>query len=98
MIPVQYAQMQTVCAKILQMPEIVGVKSFVHKDNLVISVLTTPIYLKSERAKLADQIRNTASQDFAGKIIVSYDIAVYRKTHDEMTDNEKESLLSKLSK
>ena len=76
----------------LQDEKVVSVKAFETDDARVFGILTLPIFLKSERDELVESLEKILSQ---GKpAYVSLDGDVYRKTKDDMPDEQKIKLLS----
>ena len=83
--------MELLTSLALQNEKVVAVKSFEMENARVFSVLTVPIYLKSEREDLKSTLVFTLSQ---GKpAYVSFDNDVYRNIKPDMTDEQKQKLL-----
>jgi|GEM_PF-3105629 len=75
----------------LQNEKVVAVRAFETDEARVFAVLTTPVYLKSERDELAETLSSTLKQ--SKDTYISFDNDVFRKIKDDMTDAEKERLL-----
>ena len=80
----------------LQNEYVVAVKSFETENARVFGVLTMPIYLKSERDELVKTLSISLSQ--GKRAYVSLDNDVFRKIKDDMTEEQKEELLSLVQK
>lgn len=71
--------------------KVIAVRSFETDTARVFAVLTLPIYLKSERDSLQDDLKSLLSQ---GKTTyISFDNDVYRAIKDDMTDFQKQRIL-----
>lgn len=77
--------------------QVLSARSFDIDGSTVIAILTSPIYLKSERDKLATEIVDLVNKTFDGKVYVTYDTEVYRKIRAEITDDIKRQLLTKVT-
>ena len=75
----------------LQNDKVVAVRVFETENARVFGILTTPIYLKSEREELIETLTQTLSQ--SKETYVSLDNDVFRKIRDDMTEEQKEQLL-----
>ena len=75
----------------LQNDKVVAVRVFETENARVFGILTTPIYLKSERTELIETLTQTLSQ--SKETYVSLDNDVFRKIRDDMTEEQKEQLL-----
>ena len=75
----------------LKNEKVVAVRSFEIDDTRVFSVLTLPIYLKSER----DELKSTLLQDLSqGKnTYISFDNDIFRGIKEDMSDEQKQKLL-----
>lgn len=81
-------------ATILCDPLVLSVRSFKHEDIYIFAVLTTPIYLKSERDRLINEITdalNTKIND--GNVLVTFNMTVYRNISDDMSQECKIKLI-----
>ena len=78
-------------ALVLQNENVVSVKAFETSNARVFSVLTVPIFLKSERDALVKSLEDILSQ--GKQAYVSLDGDVYRRIKPDMTDEQKRSLL-----
>lgn len=81
-------------ATILYDPLVLSVRSFKHEDIYIFAVLTTPIYLKSERDRLIKEITdalNTKIKD--GNVLVTFNMTVYRNISDDMSQECKIKLI-----
>lgn len=76
----------------LQNEKVVAVKSFETEDIRVFSVLTLPIYLKSER----DNLKSSLAHDLSTSktTYISFDNDVYRAIKDNMTDEQKQKVVA----
>ncbi|MBO4380728.1 MAG: hypothetical protein J5815_01080 [Clostridia bacterium] len=76
----------------LQNEKVISVRAFETDNARVFSVLTVPIYLKSEREELSKNLEETLSN---GKTTyISFDNDVFRKIKPDMTQEEKTELLN----
>ena len=76
----------------LQNEKVISVRAFETDNARVFSVLTVPIYLKSEREELSKNLEETLSN---GKTTyISFDNDVFRKITPDMTQEEKTELLN----
>lgn len=86
-------EINSAAALALNYAEVLSARSYDVDDITVISILTAPIYLKSERDELRASMQAEISEALGREVVVTYDTEVYRKTRGEMDDNEKRALL-----
>lgn len=88
----QYANLEHAA---LSQENVIAVRTFETEDVVVLAVLTAPIYLKSERDALKAQLKITLREKCDGKdLIVTFDNEVYRKIKTDLTDEEKQQLVT----
>ncbi len=77
----------------LQNESVLSVRVFELDGNIIVATLTSPFYLKSERdaarQQLEDDLKALLGSD---NIIVTFDVHVYRKIRDGLSDEEKQDL------
>lgn len=77
----------------LQNENVLSVRAFELDGNIIVATLTSPFYLKSERdaarQQLEDDLKTLLGSD---NIIVTFDVHVYRKIRDGLSDEEKQDL------
>lgn len=77
----------------LQNENVLSVRVFELDGNIIVATLTSPFYLKSERdaarQQLEDDLKALLGSD---NIIVTFDVHVYRKIRDGLSDEEKQDL------
>ena len=82
----------------LQNEYAIGVRGFEHDGSIVIAVLTTPFYLKSERDNARNMIENELCElTNNDSIIVTFDVQVYRNIRGNMSESDRSRVL-KLAK
>ncbi len=81
-------------ASILCDPLVLSVRSFKHDDIYVFAVLTTPIYLKSERDELIKEITDALNAKINDcNVLVTFNMTVYRNISDDMSQESKIKLI-----
>ena len=81
----------------LQNEKIVGARCFEKNDTYIVAVLTVPIYLKSEREECRKSLQNQIAQSTGKKALVTFDIDVYAKIKQDMSDLQKDTLYKKVT-
>lgn len=77
----------------LQNESVLSVRVFELDGNIIVATLTSPFYLKSERDAARQQLENDLKALLdSDKIIVTFDVHVYRKIRDGLSDEEKQDL------
>ncbi len=76
----------------LQNEKVISVRAFETEESRVFCILTLPIYLKSEREQLLNNLENTLSK--GKQTYISLDNDIYRKIKPDMTEEEKAELLN----
>lgn len=71
--------------------KVVSVRACETDEAVIFGILTTPIYLKSEREELIETLTKTLS--CSKRAYVSLDHDVFRKIKDDMTDAQKNELI-----
>ena len=73
---------------------IIGARAFNYNDKIVLALLTTPFYLKSERDgtrwRIQTELADALSFD---DITVTFDVEVYRKIKDGLNEVQMQKLL-----
>ncbi|MBQ9276444.1 MAG: hypothetical protein IJ226_02495 [Clostridia bacterium] len=74
--------------------KVLSVRAFEIDGTRVFAILTSPIYLKSERDALKNELFSLLSQ---GKTTyISFDNDVYRAIKDDMTEEQKNDLIERI--
>lgn len=95
-----YQQSATAATVALTNEKIVAARSFVIGDNHVVAALTVPLYTKSERTALADELTAsiaTAIGIAEEKVILTFDLGIYRRIYEDMPPETCEKILRSLS-
>ncbi len=77
----------------LSHPAVIGARAFEWQGEIVVAVITTPFYLKSERDKAKEEIFDDITVETNAKsLTVTFDVGVYRNIREDMTDEQRERL------
>lgn len=76
---------------------IIGARSFEYNNALVLGVITTPFYLKSERDSFIKELAKNISERTKKDVLVTLDLDIYCKISDEMSNEIKGSLYKKVT-
>lgn len=85
--------LESLNALALYQPQVLSVRSFEQDGYAVFALITTPIYLKSERDMLKETLRSTLQASTDKIIIVTFDNGIYRSIKPEITAQQKADLL-----
>lgn len=75
---------------------VVSARHFECEKNIVLALVTTPFYLKSERDQFLRDMETTLSQSIGKNVVVTLDIDVYLRIKEDMTEQEKIALYKKV--
>lgn len=75
---------------------VVSARHFECENTIVLAIIATPFYLKSERDKFLRDMETTLSQSVGKNVVVTLDIDVYLRIKDDMTEQEKIALYKKV--
>jgi hypothetical protein len=88
----QYANIEHAA---LAQENVIAAKTLETEETVVLAVLTSPIYLKSERDALKAQLKITLREKCDGKdFVVTFDNEVFRKIKDGLSEEEKEEIVT----
>lgn len=83
----------SVAAAALSVECVIGARVFEWQGNVIVAVITTPFYLKSERDGAKLEIRDTVAGSVGYEnVYVTFDTETYRNIHEDMSDREKQRL------
>ena len=80
----------------LSNPLVLAARAFEKDGKTVLAVLTEPIYLASDRAKLKELLTAEASAAAGSPVTLTFDLDVYRRISPDMSDEAKAFILKKL--
>ena len=80
----------------LSNPLVLAARAFEKDGKMVLAVLTEPIYLASDRAKLKELLTAEASAAAGSEVTLTFDLDVYRRISPDMSDEVKAFILKKL--
>lgn len=71
---------------------VVGVRAFEIDNEYIVAIITTPIYLKSERDIFAKRLESELGDIANKKVYVTYDTDIFLKINDDMAIETKQEL------
>lgn len=74
-----------------------AVRSAETDDAVLLALLTGPIYLASERKAMKTALENEASDLVGKRVIVTFDMEIYRKLGKDLTSEEIAKLFTKVN-
>lgn len=80
----------------LSNPLVLAARAFEKDGKTVLAVLTEPIYLASDRAKLKELLTAEASAAAGSPVTLTFDLDIYRRISPDMSDEVKAFILKKL--
>lgn len=92
---VMYADISSAEAYALTFEKVASARSFEYENKTVLAVITSPIYLKSERDALRRELEITIAEQIGKEVLVTFDTEVYRKIRGELDDSQKQALMNK---
>lgn len=69
--------------------KVVGARAAAREGQLLVAVITLPVYLGSERDALKEELRETLSEATGQEVAVTFDLGVYRGIRPGMSEEEK---------
>lgn len=79
----------------LSLDNIIGARCVKYEQTYIIALLTQPIYLKSERDRCLDNVKNTLQQLTDNRIIATFDIDIYSRINENLSEEQKAELYKK---
>lgn len=79
----------------LQDPLVLAARAFEYDEQVLLAVLTEPIYLSSDRAALKALLIKNAEAATGKKVLLSFDLEVYRRIARDMPEEAKALLMKK---
>lgn len=84
---------QNVCALMLGDENVIGAKCFFYQNSCLVSMLTKPFYLKSQRDEFLKNTQEFLSKELSLDVVATLDVDVYRKIKPDMSNEQKAEIL-----
>lgn len=79
-------------------PLVLAARAFEHDGVIVLAVLTEPLFLSSDRKKLAVLLKHECEEAAGAPILITFDMEIYRKISRDMSEGLKTELFEKAAK
>lgn len=76
---------------------VMSARCFEHNEKCVLSLVLKPFFLKSEKDEYVSNLAKNLSDKTNKDVIITLDIDVFCKIHDNMSVEEKQSLYEKIT-
>lgn len=76
---------------------VMSARGFEYSDKYILSLILKPFFLKSEKDDYVNNLAKSLSEKTQKDVIITLDIDIFCKIHDNMSEEEKELLYEKIT-
>lgn len=92
-----YNTLDDISSLALMQDMVMSARCFEYNDKCILALILKPFFLKSEKDEYVSLLAKNLSEKTNKDVVITLDIDIFCKIHDEMTGQEKELLYEKIT-